>query len=299
MDNISRISMFLAVVKHQSFVGAARAMGLTGPALSKQVQALEDQLGVRLLHRTTRHVTLTEEGFLYSEKARKALEDLEEARLQIQELKECPTGSLKVNIPMAFGQQYLVRPIAGFAKKYPHVSVEVDLDDRRIDMIAEGYDVVVRIGDLKDSSLLIRQLSPCPIILCASATLYNMGKIPDTIENLSTYPAVTYSYLGGQPEWRCRNKQGEVFTVPLNTNFTTNNSDMMVEACLQGLGVAQLPIFSVASYLKSGKLVRVLPEYETYPERGIYAVFPQNRHLSTRVRLFIDWLAKCSKEFPW
>lgn len=299
MDNISRISMFLAVAKHQSFAGAARALGVTGPALSKQVQALENQLGVRLLHRTTRQVTLTEEGAVYSEKARKALEDLDEARQQIQELKASPVGHIKMNVPMSFGEQYLARPIAGFARKYPEVTIDVDFDDRKVDMIAEGYDIIVRIGDLKDSSLIARHLAVCPIILCASATLANLGKLPKSPEELSDFPAITYNFHGDSIDWRYKDKDGNISSVQQNRVFSSNNLKMMVEACLQGLGIAQLPIFGAASYLNSGELVRVLPEYETYPERGIYAIFPQNRHLSTRVRLFIDWLAECSREFPW
>ncbi len=299
MDNISRIGMFLAVVKHQSFAGAARELGVTGPALSKQVQALENQLGVRLLHRTTRQVTLTEEGSIYSEKARKALEDLDEARQQIQELKAYPTGHIKVNVPMAFGEQYLVRPIAGFAKKYPEVTVDVDFDDRKVDMIAEGYDIIVRIGDLQDSTLIAKQLAVCPIILCASATLSNLGKLPKTLEELSDFPAIIYNLNKDATDWRYKDADGNISSVQLNKVLSSNNLSMMVEACLQGLGVALLPVFGAASYLNSGELVQVLPELETHPQRGIYVIFPQNRHLSTRVRLFIDWLTDCSKEFPW
>ena len=158
MDHISRVGLFLEVVKHQSFAGAARHLGMTGPALSKQVQALEDQLGVRLLHRTTRQVTLTEEGAIYSERARKALEDLEEAERQVQDLKTCPTGVLRINAPMSLGQRCLVEPIAAFANAYSDVQLDVDFDDRQVDILAEGYDVVIRVGVLHDSSLIARKL---------------------------------------------------------------------------------------------------------------------------------------------
>jgi DNA-binding transcriptional LysR family regulator len=171
MSQLSKVAAFIEVAKHESFAAAARSLGLTGPAVSKQVQALEEQLGVKLLYRTTRKVSLTEEGALYFERARKALEDLDEAEQQIQELKACPTGKLKINAPSSFGNQYLAKPITEFAKLYPDVELDVDFDDRWVDVIGEGYDVVIRIDALEDSSLIARKLASCPIALCASPNL--------------------------------------------------------------------------------------------------------------------------------
>lgn len=299
MDHISRVGLFLQVAEHQSFAGAARALGMTGPALSKQVQALEDQLGVRLLQRTTRQVTLTEEGAIYSERARKALDDLQEAELQIQELKACPTGKLKINAPMSFGKCYLTQPIAAFARQYPDVKMEVDFDDRRVDIIGEGYDVVVRIGALEDSSLIARQLATCPIILCASREFIQERGEVKSPDHLPDYPAIIYSRHGNAAEWRYRDKNGHIGSATLTRCFAANNAEMMLEACLQGVGIALIPVFAAATYLQSGRLVEVLPDCTTHPERGIYAIFPQNRHLSTKTRLFVDWLTDCSKAFPW
>ena len=299
MDHISRVGVFLEVVKHQSFAGAARRLGMTGPALSKQVQSHEDQLGVRLLHRTTRQVTLTEEGAIYSERARKALEDLNEAEQQIQELKACPTGILKINAPMSFGKKYLTSPIAAFAKEYPDVKMEVDFDDRRVDLIGEGYDVVVRIGALEDSSLISRKLATCPIILCASADFVKTHGLPKSPDALSDLPAIIFNKHGNISGWQYEDNKGNIGSANLNQHFAANSAEMMLEACLQGIGVALLPIFVASTHLKSGQLVEALPEYKTSPERGIYAIFPQNRHLSTKTRLFVDWLSECSKAFPW
>ncbi|MBL4890811.1 MAG: LysR family transcriptional regulator [Rhizobiaceae bacterium] len=299
MDHISRVGLFLEVVKHQSFAGAARTLGLTGPALSKQVQSLEDQLGVRLLNRTTRQVTLTEEGAIYSERARKALEDLAEAEQQIQERKANPTGVLRINAPMAFGRHYLTQPIAAFAKKYSDLQMEVDFDDRLVDVIGEGYDVVVRIGAMEDSSLIARKLAPCPLILCASASYLEQYGRPKTPKDLSNYPAIIYTRHGNENRWRYQDSNSKISTTALKQSFAANNAEMMLEACLQGLGMTILPIFAVATYLKSGQLVEIFPDHRSYPERGLYATFPQNRHLSIKVRLFVDWLSECSKAFPW
>ena len=299
VDHISRVGIFLEVVKHESFAGAARALGLTGPAISKQVQSLEDQLGVRLLSRTTRHVGLTEEGAIYFEKARQALEDLNEAEQQIQELKACPTGKLKVNAPMSFGTQYLTRPIAAFAEQYPEVELDVEFNDHWADVVAEGIDVVIRIGVLEDSTLIARKLAPCPIILCAGEKLIAKYGIPESVEQLSAYPGIIYNKHAQKEEWRYRDNSDVIGTQTLNRNFAANTAEMQVEACLYGLGVSLLPAFAADVYLKSGELVALFPGYSTYPEPGIYAMYPQNRYLSTRTRLFIDWLSKASKDFSW
>jgi len=299
MDAISRVAIFVQVAQLQSFVAAGRALGMSGPAVSKQIKALEDHLGVRLLNRTTRSVTLTDEGALYLDRAGKALEDLQEAERRIQELKDCPTGRLKINAPMSFGNQYLVNPIAQFARRYPDVTLEVDFDDRWVDVIAEGYDVVVRIGVLEDSSLIARKLASCPIVLCASPAYLDQHGLPGQPSELPDFPAIIYSQHGQSEEWRYQAPDGEPGSVRLNRRFAGNSAEMQLEACLEGVGIALLPAFVACSHLDSGALLQVLPEYETYPQRGIYAMFPQNRHLATRVRLFVDWLTECGAEFPW
>ncbi len=299
MDHISRVGIFLKVVKHESFSGAARALGLTGPAISKQVQSLEDQLGVKLLSRTTRQVTLTEEGAIYYDKARKALDDLNEAEQQIQELKACPTGKLKVNVPMSFGTQYLTRPIAAFAEQFPEVKLEIDFNDRWADVVGEGFDVVIRIGSLEDSTLIARKLAPCPIILCVGEKFIAKYGLPESVEKISDYPGIVYNRHSQKEEWRYRDNNGVVGTQTLNRNLASNTAEMQLEACLRGLGVALLPVFTADAYLKSGELVALFPDYSTYPEPAIYAMYPQNRYLSTRTRLFIDWLSNASESFSW
>lgn len=299
MDPIAKVAIFVQVAQLQSFVAAGRALGMSGPAVSKHIQALEDRLGVRLLNRTTRSVTLTEEGALYLERAGKALEDLQEAERRIQELKDCPTGKLKINAPMSFGNQYLVGPIAQFAQRYPDVKLEVDFDDRWVDVIAEGYDVVVRIGVLEDSSLIARKLASCPIILCASPGYKAQHGLPEMPSQLPDFPAIIYNKHGQSEEWRYQASNGSRGSARLHRDFAGNSAEMQLEACLQGLGIALLPAFVASEHLDSGALLQVLPEFVTYPQRGIYALFPQNRHLAIRVRLFIDWLSECGAGFPW
>jgi len=303
VDHITKVSAFLEVAKHQSFAGAARALGISGPAVSKQVQNLEDQLGVKLLYRTTRKVSLTDEGNIYYQRARKALEDLDEAEQQIQELKACPTGRLKLNAPMSFGNQYLAKPIAEFARAYPEVEMEVDFDDRWVDVVGEGFDVVIRIGVLEDSSLRARKLATCPIVLCAAPSLIEQhqqqhGDI-ESPSDISAMPGIVYSKHEQIEEWHYGDANGQAGSVRINKAFSGNSAELQVQACQAGLGVALLPIFAIAESLASGDLVQLLPNYQTHPERGIYAVYPENRHVSTRVRLFIDHLVNCAQHFPW
>lgn len=299
MDHISRIGIFLEVARRESFRAAARHLGLTGPAISKQVRALEETLGVRLLHRTTRQVTLTEEGALYAERAQRALDDLAEAEHRIQDLRDHPTGTLRINAPMAFGTQYLTETIADFAAHYPDVRLDVDFDDRQVDPIGEGYDIVVRIGALEDSSLIARKIADCPIFLVASAAFVDRHGAPDAPEALPAYPAIVYTRHRAAADWRYRHVTGTTGSAQFSAAFGANTADMMVAACGRGLGIAELPVFAVADHLKSGAFVRLLPEYESDPARGIYAVFPQNRYLSTKVRLFIDSLTEFGRTLPW
>ncbi len=299
MDSLSKVDIFLEVVKQNSFSAAARCLNMSAPAVSKQVQGLEKQLGVKLLNRTTRFVTLTEEGVLYAGKAKRAMDDLHEAERQILDLKTCPTGLLRVNAPFSFGTQYLAEPIADFAKSYPDVVMDVNFDDRYVDVIAEGYDVVVRIGALQDSSLVARKLADCPILLCASPD-YLAKQTPIKLpQDLQEHKGIVYSKHDNRAEWQYFDSNGKVNKVQLNRNFIANNAEAMLEACRQGLGLAVLPIFTAATYLNSGQLVNVLPDYKTSPELAIYALYPQNRYLSTKVRLFIDWLVSTCKALPW
>ncbi len=299
MDHISRVGIFIEVVKQHSFTGAARALGMTGPAISKQVQSLEKQLGIKLLERTTRHISLTEEGSVYYEHASKALSDLNEAEQYILELKSKPTGKLKINAPMSFGTKYLTTPIANFALQYPDVDLEVVFNDHWVDVVGEGFDVVVRIGVLEDSSLIARKLADCPIKLCASKSFIEKYGAPKSIEQIKDFPGIVYSLHSQGGELRFKAPDGQVSTQKLTRTFAANNGEMQLEACLQGIGIAVLPIFNIAEHLRSGKLIELLPEYEIHPKRGIYALYPQNRYLSTRVRLFIDALSGTSKDLPW
>ena len=300
MDSVSRISIFAEVVEQGSFVGAGKQLGMTGPAVSKQIQNLESELGVKLLTRTTRHVSTTEEGQRYYERVAKVLADLDEARSEVQESKECPAGKLKLNAPMSFGIKYLSGPIAEFARRYPQVQMDVDFNDRWVDVVGDGYDLVIRIAALQDSGLIARKLGSCPILLCASPEFVEKYGVPETPNQLAGIPSVVYTRHSQNEEWRYRHRaDGSTGSIRLERAFAANSGEQQLQACLAGVGLASLPIFLVAEQLDQGKLIQLLPDYETTPQRNIYAMYAPNRFLPTRVRLLLDWLSECSKDYAW
>ncbi|GAA3947032.1 LysR family transcriptional regulator [Allohahella marinimesophila] len=299
MERLSRVEFFLEIVRHKSFTGAANALGTSGSALSKQMQNLEAQLGVKLLNRTTRHVSLTEAGAIYYERARQALEDLAEAERQIQDLGAAPQGSLKISAPMSFGRRHLVKPFAAFAARYPEVHLQIDFDDRHVDLVSEGYDVAIRIASLADSTLVARRLADCPIMLCASPSYLQQHGRPETPEDLAGHRHIIYSRHGLQSDWLFEHKDGRQGSVYRHAHMLANSAEMMSTAVAEGIGIGLLPIFAAAQQLKAGTMEQILADYKTIPDRGIYAMYPQNRYLSAKVRLLIDELLTVGQTLPW
>lgn len=299
MDYLSRIGIYTEVVKHQSFAGAARKLGITSSAVSKQIQNLEHALEVKLLNRTTRKVSVTEEGAIFFERANRALEDLKEAEEHINEMKACPRGPLKISLPHNFTNRFLLKPITAFAKQYPEVNLDVSMDDRHVDLIEEGFDVVVRIGALTDSTLIARKLAHCPVVATASPEYLEKHGIPESPEDLSEHDVIGYTRRTGPPQWQYKEQNGKRGRVSFQSNFKCDSGDMELEAVKAGIGIALLPIFYVTEDIKEGNLVPILSEFQTWPEINIYALFPPNRYLSTRVRLFVDHLTNICRDLPW
>ncbi len=299
MDHLSRISIFLEVVKQSSFGGAARQLGITSSAVSKQIQNLEHDLQTKLLDRTTRSVSVTEEGAIFFERAGRAMEDLAEAEEQIHELKSCPRGTLKISIPLGFGMRYLRKSIAEFARKYPQVSLDLSFDDRFVNITEEGVDMVIRIAALPDSSLIARRLASCPTYMCASPEYLERHGTPQHPDDLAAHNVLAYTRNQTLQEWRYMDKSGQVGQIKLHGTFRCDTGGMLREAALEGIGITSLPIFYLADDFKTGALKCILPDYTTWPRRDIHAVFMPNRYLSTRLRLFVDHMTKACKQLPW
>lgn len=297
MEGFSAIPVFVAVVETGGFSPAARRLGISKSAVSKRITQLEAKLGVRLLYRTTRRLSLTEAGEHYFENAAKALAFATEAEDAVTQLQAKPQGRLRINTPMSFGRLHIVPLIPGFLKKYPGIEVEMVMEDRVVDLVDEGFDIAIRGGDLPDSSLIARKLATMRYAVCASQHYIEQHGAPQTPEELVDHNCLLFSY--GASEWSfvC---DGEERRYSVSGNYRVNNGEAVREAVLKGMGVSRIPTFIVGHEIAAKRLVQVLNDYPI-PEKSIYALFPKREHLPAKVRAFIDYVVECfgSEEPYW
>lgn len=290
MRDIAVIPVFTSVVEEGSFSRAADKLGITKSAVSKRISGLEAQLGVKLLHRSTRKLSLTEAGERYFEHAAHALRAAQDAEHAATELQKVPRGTLKISIPMSFGRLHIAPLIPVFLKRYPDLSIHMDMSDLARDIIAEGFDLVLASGDLPDSSLIARKLAPLHSVLCASEDYINRCGEPKTPQDLTRHNNILYTYHTTLNEWAFI-QNGEEERVRISGNYQVNNSEALRESLLQGLGIGRLPSFAVGEDIRLGRLVRLLPDYQM-PHKDLYAVFPEKQYMPEKVRVFIDFLVE-------
>jgi DNA-binding transcriptional LysR family regulator len=288
-DRLGEIEAFAAIVECGSFTAAAEQLGLSRAAVSKQLMALEDRLGVRLLNRTTRRSGVTEVGAAYYERCRQILADLDEAEHEAGQTGMRPRGVLKVNAPMTFGVMHLARTLPDFLDAWPELSIDLTLNDRVVDLLEEGVDVAVRIGRLADSSLIARRLAPCRFVCCAAPAYLAAHGEPRHPANLARHECLLYSYTAGREGWEFSGPGGPL-AVKVKGRLRANNGEALVAAAAAGLGIALSPTFMVSEELASGRLVPILRDFPI-PESGIHAVWAPGRHLSAKIRTFVDFLA--------
>ncbi|MDE0727600.1 MAG: LysR family transcriptional regulator [Alphaproteobacteria bacterium] len=287
MDNLNEMAVFAKVVEHRGF-SAAAALGVSKSAVSKQVGRLEDRLGARLLNRTTRNLSLTEVGEVFYERCARIVEEARAAADEVGSLAAAPRGRLRVNAPMTFGTLHLGPVIAGFLEVQPEIEVDLVLDDRFIDLVAEGFDVAVRVAALADSSLIVRRLAPSRAVLCAAPSYLERHGRPENPEDLRQHNCFGYLYRDSGTDWALTGAKGPV-TIPLRGNLRANNGEVLRDVALAGAGIVALPSFVVGEALRAGQLVELLPE--CVPQtHDIYAVYPHRRHLTPKVRAFVDFL---------
>lgn len=296
MSHLVEMETFLVVVEAGSFTAAASRLGVTKSYASKLVARLEARLGVQLLQRTTRQLTLTEVGRAYFERCSEAMQALGEAVAVATELQTSPQGRLRINLPSAFAVSYLAAPLVEFKARYPRLTVEAVLADRKIDLLAEGFDLAVRIGELADSSLIARRLTMVDRAVCASPDYLGRRGTPRQPEELAQHECLLYAYHAVPTTWRLKGKDREA-VVEVSGTLVSNHAEMLVEAACQGLGLVFCPIFFTAANLRSGRLLRVLPEWRV--PLSISAVFPNARHVPAKVRLFVDFLVAYFQRSPW
>lgn len=297
MDNLTGMAVFARVVEANSFTEAARRLGMSKAAVSKQISRLEERLGARLLNRTTRRLSLTEVGAAFYERCARIVAEAEDAELAVTRLHAEPRGTLRVDAPVNFGQRYLAPLLPDFMGRFPDLAVDLTFNDRFVDLIDEGYDLAVRIAHLPDSSLIARKLSDARRVVCASPAYWERHGRPEVPADLATHNCFDYSYLATRNEWRFRGPGGPA-AVRVSGTLRSNSGDVLRTAAVAGLGVVLTPVFLAYEDLEAGRLEPVLQEFEETPP-GIFAVYPHNRHLSAKVRAFVDYLVEAFDTVPW
>ena len=304
MDNVKAMRLFLTVVQTGSLSGAGRQSGLSPASVSRQITALEDDLGVRLLNRTSRRLSLTEAGQVYLEHAERLLQDIDELRDAVSQMAVKPRGTLRIQSRISLGTQHVAPLIPTFLALYPDLKIDLWLTDNDLDLIEHGIDLAIRTGNLSDSTLIGRRLASSPRVICASPEYWAEHGKPATPEALMDHNCLTYRFEFGTAAalWQFRIDTGQSINIQVAGNFQTNNGEALRVATLSGLGVAMLPAWSVKDHLKAGSLERVLSDYETTVsdlDFGIYAVYLSRRNLSAKTRLFVDHLVTEFSKQGW
>lgn len=289
MDRFDSLRAFVRVAECHSFSEAARRLGQSKSAISRQIADLENRLGARLFNRTTRSLTLTEAGQGYVERCQHILSDLEEADRAVSNLQAEPRGTLRINAPMSFGVLHLSPLIPLFLERYPQVDIDMAMNDRIVNLVEEGFDLAIRIAKLVDSSLIARRLAPARRVVSASPAYLTKYGIPRTPGDLTRHCCLSYSNMTLSDEWSFVTAEGHRWPVEVHGRLRVNNPDTLREAALAGAGLVMLPSFMVGRDLQAGTLVPVLSEF-LVQDIAIYAVYPANRHLSPKVRTFVEFL---------
>ena len=289
------IEVFVRVARAGSFSAAARDLDQTPSAVSKQIGRLEDRLGARLFDRTTRRVRLTEVGAAFFERCARIVSEMDEAERAVSHSYGTPRGTLRLNAPVVFARLHVVPLLAEFLAAYPEVRIDVTFNDRFVDLLEEGVDVAIRIGELVDSSLIARRLALNRRVVCGAPPYFERNGFPERPADLAGHNCLVYTYRASRNDWRlvCANEKGREGqeVVRVSGNLETNNAEVIHGAMLNGAGLGLLPLWLVGEDLRTGRLVRALPDYHG-ADSAVYVVYPPGRHLSPKVRCFIDFLAE-------
>lgn len=294
MDRFGDLDVFAHVVTAKSMSAAGRQLKLSPAVISKRIRRLEERLGVRLLQRTTRQLSLTEAGQGFYERVVSILSSIEDAEAWVASGTGQARGTLRVSAPTSFGRMHIAPHLKPFLDANPLVSVDLILTDAFVDIIGEGFDLAVRIADLQDSSLVAKRLAPNHRVLCASPGYLAARGVPDSIEALARHTLITHN----ADQWRLDGPSGPV-NVRVGGPLRTNSSEVVREALLAGIGIALRSTWDVGPELKSGALLRVLPEYSVGKRVAVHAVYPSRRHMEQKVRVFVDYLAELYGATPY
>ena len=289
MDKLNAISVFCKVIETQSFTQAANQQNISVAMASKLVSQLEEHLKTRLLQRTTRKIVPTEAGMLYYQRCQAILLDLNEADSSISNITTSLQGNLLISVPRDFGLLYISPNLPKFIELHPNLHVEIEFEDKRVDLVAEGYDLALRIGYMQDSSLVARKISSSPMHFVASPSYLESRGTPLTPDDLEYHQGLLYKSSLNQVHWQST-KANQIQRYKIQSKVVSNNGMALLEMTKAGLGISNSPSFFVKEALASGELVEILSEYKQKP-LDIYVVYPNRRHLPAKVRAFIEFLA--------
>jgi DNA-binding transcriptional LysR family regulator len=283
--------IFVEVINVGSFTQAAINSGHSTSYISKEINKLEARLGVRLLQRTTRSLSLTPEGQAYFQQCQQIIDDAQQAQNMLNGTQAEPKGTLKISCPTSFSMAKLQQIFSDFITQFPQVNLELDLSNRKVDVVAEGFDIVIRATrQLDDSSLISRKIfASSSVVIAAPSYLKRMG-IPNTVDELSHHQTITYSHLKQPDVWRFINNKGMEECIKVQSRILTNSSELEISLCVAGHGIMLMPRFNLNGEIERGDLVELLTDYKQ-PEINVYLVYPSRKHMSAKVRSFIDFVS--------
>lgn len=297
LDDLPSMALFARVAQLRSFSAAAREAGIAKSAVSKRIAALERRLGVLLLTRTTRALSLTEEGLRYYDHCRALVAAADAAESSVAGSKDRPAGRVRINAPVTFAQMYLARSLARFLVQHPALEVDLSTDNRSVDLVESGLDLVIRVSRLRASALVARRLAPVRLLVCAAPSYLARAGNPRTPEELSSHDCLRYSLLPAEVEWRFGTAERPL-GIPVRGSLATNDGTVLREAAVAGLGLVVLPEFMVARELADGRLLAVLQDHPL-PDMGLYALHADRRLVPARVRVLLDFLADHFAHAAW
>ena len=279
-------SEFVAVAETESFTAASKRLGISTAQVSRQVSALENRLNTKLFYRTTRKVSLTEEGNVYYQHCRQVLDGLEDAERAISNLRGKPQGLIKLTAPVTYGEKYIMPLVNDFMLQYPEVEVTIDLTNRQVDLVEGSFDLAIRLGRLTSSSMMAKRLTSRTMYVCASPAYLQKFGIPHSLSELRQHNCL----IGNYDHWRFQ-ESGKEKSIRVSGTLNCNSGYGLRDAVIKGIGLAQLPDYYIDKDLESGAIVPILTNYQE-PDEGIWALYPHNRHLSPKVRMLVDYLAE-------
>ena len=285
--NVKHLELFVRIAATNNISVAGAELGISAAVASSHIKSLEEHLGVRLIHRTTRKVSLTEEGIAFLHHAEDVISSIEAAKASVGAGSLSPTGTIRVAAPASFGRMHLLPAIAGFMNENPNLKVDLKLSDTIVDLVEGGFDVAIRNSELKDSSLVAKKLVNDKRILCASPSYIDKEGMPKTPEELKKHNCITLLNID---HWSFKNGK-DTLTIKVGGNFRTDNGEAIRDACVYGIGITINSTWSAYKQINSGELIEILPDFPLVSDASIWAIYPSTRQLASKVRAFIDYFS--------